>query len=808
MKRLRKATVPADLEAIPEDLRSVPRWVVWDFVINPKKPKPDKVPLRRSGDFGGDWTSPAEWRTFAEAVAEARRRSGGIGFVFTEDDDLVGVDLDNCYSEAGELKPWGAEILERFSSIWAEKSPSGSGIHFIGRSDKIDGTTSTKLSESEAVERYSQARWFTFSGNVVNPAAVGDARKAMAWLEERFFSKPSAKKKTAGRGVAKPPPAAQRDEWDKDHDLDVEVGRLCLEYLSATTAAGGDAWRRAGMAAKAVGEELKEPWFQFSRRWPEADEAELEDRWVGFRPHTAGVQTLIGMAFDDSGKTAREINDEARRNLGRGGAVTAVTIRPAGVTVVTEGQPAEALRPACVNDPQTHNELSLARRLVRDSDGEILYVVDRGVWMKWTGKQWREDREGLHAQRITKGIASKLWEEIANADPQLREMAAKFAAKASSRRTIEAAIALAKSEPEIAVEWSAFDRGHYLFNCQNGTLDLADKVLSLRPHQKSDRLTQIAGVKYDANAAAPNWQQFVSEVTCGDDELGAFHQRSFGLALSSDQSEQRLWVHHGNGGNGKGTFLSMIAKVMGSYAGPVSASVFVSSGRDSDRDNKTAQLVGKRLAFAQEADDGSRLSESSVKAMTGSDVCTARYLYQNPFEVNPTWHIHLAVNHRPSIKGRDAGIWRRVLLTPWRATFDGEAKRDRGQIEAELFAEGAGILNWMIQGFQRWREEGLRPPSAVQAETNNYRNASDSIAAWMAEECFTGESAATGSTDLFVAYKQWCYRAGFEELTQTSFGRALEEMGYEKDRPTAGPHRNKVVRKGLGLVPSSSWAGA
>lgn len=489
-----------------------------------------------------------------------------------------------------------------------------------------------------------------------------------------------------------------------------------------------------------------------------------------------------------------------------GGAI--VNVNKTGVTVVTDGQPAEALRPACVNDPQTHNELSLARRLVRDSNGEILYVIDRGVWMQWTGKHWREDREGLHAQRITKGIASKLWEEIANADPKLHEMAAKFAAKASSRRTIEAAIALAKSEPEIAIEWSAFNQRQYLFNCQNGTLDLADNLLRLRPHRKSDRLTQIAGVTYDANAAAPNWKQFVSEVTCGDDELAAFHQRSFGLALSSDQSEQRLWVHHGNGGNGKGTFLSIIAKVMGSYAGPVSASVFVSSGRDSDRDNKTAQLVGKRLAFAQEADDGSRLSESSVKAMTGSDVCTARYLYQNPFEVNPTWHIHLAVNHRPSIKGRDAGIWRRVLLTPWRATFDGEAKRDRGQIEAELFAEGAGILNWMIQGFQRWREEGLRPPSAVQAETNNYRNASDSIAAWMAEECFTGESAATGSTDLFVSYKEWCYRAGFEELTQTSFGRALEEMGYEKDRPTAGPHRNKVVRKGLGLVPSSSWAGA
>jgi putative DNA primase/helicase len=149
-----------------------------------------------------------------------------------------------------------------------------------------------------------------------------------------------------------------------------------------------------------------------------------------------------------------------------------------------------------------------------------------------------------------------------------------------------------------------------------------------------------------------------------------------------------------------------------------------------------------------------------------------------------------------------------VLLDPWNATFDGSGKKDRAVIEAELFKEGSGILNWMVEGFLKWQAGGLQPPAAVQAETSDYRNASDSIAAWMAEECFTAESAATGSTDLFVSYKEWCYRAGFEALTQTSFGRALEEMGFEKDRPTQGPNRNKVVRKGLGLVPSGSWAGA
>jgi replicative DNA helicase len=313
MNRLRKATLPANLEAIPEDLRSVPRWIVWDFFPPDEAGKKErKKPLKIGTDYGCDYTAPAEWRTFDEAVADARRRGGlGIGFVFSEADDLVGVDLDGCYSEAGELKPWGAETLERFSSTWAEKSPSGSGIHFIGRGDRIVGKVSTKISETEAVERYSQARWFTFSGNVVNFAPVDDVRGAMAWLEERFFSKPAAPKRSADVGRVNAAAAGS------DRELDVELGRVCLGYLTPTTAADAEAWRRAGMAAKAVGEELKEPWFQFSRQWAQVDEAELEDRWARFSPGTVSLKTLIGMAVDDSGKTARELIDEARRNLGR-----------------------------------------------------------------------------------------------------------------------------------------------------------------------------------------------------------------------------------------------------------------------------------------------------------------------------------------------------------------------------------------------------------------------------------------------------------------------------------------------------------
>jgi putative DNA primase/helicase len=458
--------------------------------------------------------------------------------------------------------------------------------------------------------------------------------------------------------------------------------------------------------------------------------------------------------------------------------------------------------PARIDDPRTLNDTGFARRLLAESKGEILYVHDRRTWVRWDGCKWVDDWEALHAQRIAKRIPAMLLNEAKNASVAGNGPGVSAAMRMFNRKGIESAVALARSEPLAHAVWSDFDRQPHYLNCTNGTLDLAaDGGPILHPHRKEDRLTKSAAVGFDPVARCPRWERFIGEVMRNDAELASFLQRSCGIALTSDQSEQRLWVHHGDGGNGKGVFLSTIAKVLGTYAGPVSADLFVSRGPERERDLKVGQLIGKRLAYAQEADEGARLSESTVKAMTGSDACTARLLYQDAFTVTPTWHIHLAVNHRPTIKGMDAGIWRRLLLVPWKAVFVGPANRNRAALEAELFEEGPGILNWMIEGLRAWQRNGLMPPEAVSQAIRDYRDSSDSISSWLVEECVSAPDASAAATDLYESYKAWCCRAGFDAVTQACFGRVLEDRGYTKTRPTAGEHRNKTVRLGLGFLP-------
>lgn len=477
--------------------------------------------------------------------------------------------------------------------------------------------------------------------------------------------------------------------------------------------------------------------------------------------------------------------------------IVAAAVASAAVVTTTAISTDTLAGVANVADRTTWNDTGLGLRIIGEAAGRIRWIVDRGIWSRWNGKHWEDDHHAGEAQRIAKVVGGILWDELYQAAERPMPLV-KFVMNAKNRRSIDAAIWAARSEDAVVVKSAAFDADADLLNVGNGILDL--RTRQLRPHDPAAMFTKLAGVDYDPAATCPRWLAFVEAVTCGDQALAGFLQRSFGLALSADQSEQRLWIHHGEGSNGKGTALAVLHRVFGTYAGPAPVEILLARRHDGDREIGVAKLAGKRLAFAQEADDGVRLSEATVKALTGSDPLTGRFLYQNNFEVFPTWHLHLAVNDRPSIRGTDHGIWRRVTLVPWLHTFGEAEKRPRAAVEAELLAEGSGILNWLLDGYQGWRADGLRPPSAVTAATTDYRSESDSVRAWIADACIVEAGAESPASHLFVAYLDWCRRAGDRGVSQTKFGRTLDAIGHGKDRPKSGANRDRTVRIGLRLA--------
>jgi putative DNA primase/helicase len=147
--------------------------------------------------------------------------------------------------------------------------------------------------------------------------------------------------------------------------------------------------------------------------------------------------------------------------------------------------------------------------------------------------------------------------------------------------------------------------------------------------------------------------------------------------------------------------------------------------------NDIARLRGARFVTTSETEQGKRLSEHLIKQVTGNDALTARFLYGEYFNFVLTFKIFMASNHKPVIRETDHGIWRRIKLIPF-TTRIAEDKRDR-YLEQKLLAEKSGILNWLIEGALRWKQEGLKVPVIITNATDEYRGEMDVIGNFIRE---------------------------------------------------------------------------
>ncbi len=222
-------------------------------------------------------------------------------------------------------------------------------------------------------------------------------------------------------------------------------------------------------------------------------------------------------------------------------------------------------------------------------------------------------------------------------------------------------IALAESEPVIAVAPTMLDADPWALTVENGTLDLRSG--QLRSHRPEDLITKLAPVVYDPEAEAPAWQAFIKHIMNGDGDMCAYLQRLSGYSMTGETSEQTMFVPFGAGANGKSTKLNTIRGVLGDYAKDTPPETLLAK-RIPGASNDLARLQGARFVTAMETEAGNQLAEARVKQLTGGDPITARFLYGEYFEYVPQFKLFMATNHRPRIQGTDNGIWRRIHLIP------------------------------------------------------------------------------------------------------------------------------------------------
>ncbi|GAA4455860.1 hypothetical protein [Novipirellula rosea] len=187
------AAIQMKARNIPGQLRQYDQWVGWKYHsdISNGQDRKRKVPVNpKTGRFA-KVTDRTTWTCFDEAVEFAlssKEQLEGVGFVFTDGDPFVGIDLDDVIDPVQlQIVHWAQSVLDSLDT-YTEVSPSGTGVKAIATTDS---PVRSRRRSSPGIEIYSSSRFFTITGSIIgaNPE-INNRTKELAVMADTYFPEP------------------------------------------------------------------------------------------------------------------------------------------------------------------------------------------------------------------------------------------------------------------------------------------------------------------------------------------------------------------------------------------------------------------------------------------------------------------------------------------------------------------------------------------------------------------------------------------------------------------------------------------
>ena len=436
------------------------------------------------------------------------------------------------------------------------------------------------------------------------------------------------------------------------------------------------------------------------------------------------------------------------------------------------------------HDASEFTEDALASQFTARHEHELRYVVPWGAWLRWDGTRWNFEKTHL-AFDLARQVAREAYADCGKL-------------RVASAAAVAAIEKLARADRRHAATVEQWDVDPWLLNTPGGIVDL--RTGNMLPHDPKRYMTKITAVAPDGDC--PLWLTFLDRITAGDTEVQQFLHRALGYALTGSVREHALFFAFGHGANGKGVCFNTVTKILADYAAVAPMETFIAT-QGERHPTDLAGLRGARLVTAQETERGRRWAESKVKALTGGDPITARFMRQDFFTFEPNFKLVIAGNHKPGLSGVDEAIRRRFYLIPFTVTIP-EAERDK-ELSDKLRAEWPGILQWMIEGCLAWQRGGLLPPAAVRDATTIYLDEEDALGRWIDDRCIPGKTFWCSTGHLWQSWKGWAEVNNEPPGSNKSFGIALDERGFEASRNQGMRGRNGIsLRASARYDPSAS----
>jgi P4 family phage/plasmid primase-like protien len=325
----------------------------------------------------------------------------------------------------------------------------------------------------------------------------------------------------------------------------------------------------------------------------------------------------------------------------------------------------------------------------------------------------------------------------------------------------------------VSSEWLS-DSTDGMMNLQNGVFNMDTGAIG--PHSTDYGFRYCLPYDHDPAAECPAFEQFLLDITKERMDIVSALQEFMGYAIASGPCYgEKALIMYGGGSNGKSTFMNVLKDL----AGKDNYSSLSLTALQSD--TKRYQIDGKLFNLGEETNVRA-LGESEVfKAMVTGGEVDVKKLYVQDYSIQNRTKLIMACNELPKSSDKSHGLYRRMLLIPFDAKFEGEGK-DKF-IQEKLKKELPGIFNFAMAGYKRLREnkyvftEGTTIADALES----YKLENDNVLSWAHDNVqFTGDSEDYLFKDeMYKSYKDQSIEDGLKPFSKVNFFKSFYEKYSE-----------------------------
>jgi len=408
------------------------------------------------------------------------------------------------------------------------------------------------------------------------------------------------------------------------------------------------------------------------------------------------------------------------------------------------------------NNRPTDDELAVRWIEQEKNAGRLWLYPDQ--WMIYDSGIWVNSREGQARQGIGDTVKAAKSEGIR---PTKARQSSVFAWAA---------------ECELWTDPDMFDSNHDLLICNNGTLHLPTRKLG--PHSPKHYMTQKVYYDYDPEAKAEMFEFALHCATKGDQDTKDFLQEFAGYCLTTETRHELAVWFTGPPGSGKST----VVEGFQAMAGDMTTTLGLAQIENSRF--ALGDLQGKRLAISTEQPGAYMRATSILNAIISGEEIIIERKFQNPLIIRPVTKILWAMNQLPRVQSAGDGLFRRVKICKFPAIPKDEQDP---AVKEKIKTEGAGILNWALDGLDRLRDRGgFAVSKGVQIQTEAFQLTADVPQAFIDDACELGPDYETKSSLLYEKYHEWTVKNGHKPQSITTIAEDWERLGLEKVKKPAG----------------------